>query len=273
MREGCGDNSDRGRTIADGSPLLRRPPVTEEDAVRLAALSSIPATVIDHYAHARLLQRAWQLRRENNQELIPVFIEVQSLTKGPGIRPGHDLHDLARGCQQLPGLTVAGLLMDLRIAGDQTPSGLASHLERLHDQWRQLAPARSSCEEAGMNYSSPCVVLGNPSARPEIEAIIEQLAAGDLFRVIGHVRRTNANVPAEECRVAHVLGRPELSRAVLEAGTDDLGSLPSGWRLPRGHSRCLVATEERSLWELVGDDQQLRIGDTVHVLAVETPRD
>jgi len=237
----------------------------ERKVERLAALChwSDPTICCDHFAQAEELSAACHRVGSRCQVLVDVNIGMNRT----GIRPGKDAVELAQAIDQLPGLTLLGIM------------GYEGHLLRISDpveKAREIHEAISILENVRNQFQRSglrCDVVsaggtGSIHITAQCAAVTELQAGGGIF---GDPYYTDlcglAGCDPALTVVATVISRPHLHRAVLDAGRKTINpdlQLPSVCGYPDVAVKSLSA--EHCTLELGPESQNLRIGDRVELI-------
>lgn len=252
---------------AAGAPsvTILLPPVVgagPEHVAELAAQSRI-AVVVDHYAQAEHLASACMNRSTSIELLLRIDVGRERL----GIRPGPDLHDLARGIAALPGVRLAGisaavstLVASTTATGSEsgeTPRGIAGLKSR--ELIRLLQRCQSSLNRAGL--SADIVSIARMDDLPGGD--------GDGIAMQSEPIATHARtpLPADSCGpfavIAGVIGRPTRHRAVIDAGRDWVGDATAVVWPKYGHARLITVDDACSVLHVDPAGPDLAIGDVV----------
>ncbi|MBI1346453.1 DSD1 family PLP-dependent enzyme [bacterium] len=237
----------------------------ERKAERLAALCrwSDPTICCDHFTQAEQISQACQRVGTRCQILVDVNIGMNRT----GIRPGKDAVELGQAIDQLPGLTLLGIM------------GYEGHLLKIADtaeKTRQIREAISILENVqGMYQRSGlrCDVVsaggtGSVHITSQCPAVTELQAGGGIFGdpfYTGNCGLTGCE-PALTV-LATVVSRPHLQRAILDAGRKTVNpdlQMPVLRGYPDAEIKSLSA--EHCTIELGPESQNLRIGDQVELV-------
>lgn len=232
---------------------------------RLAALCrwSDPTICCDHFTQAEQLSAACQRVGSNCQVLVDVNIGMNRT----GIRPGKDTVELAQAIDQLPGLTLLGIM------------GYEGHLLRISDpeeKTREIHEAISILENVRQQFRRSglrCDVVsaggtGSVHITAQCPAVTELQAGGGIFGDPFYTELCGLSgcEPALTV-ISTVISRPHLYRAVLDAGRKTINpdlKMPVVRGYPDAEVKSLSA--EHCTLELGPESQNLRIGDRVELI-------
>lgn len=237
----------------------------EKKADRFAALCrwSDPTICCDHFTQAEQISRACQRAGSNGRILVDVNIGMNRT----GIRPGKDAVELAQAIDQLPGVTLTGIM------------GYEGHLLRISDpeeKRREIEEAISILENVRNMYQRSglcCDVVsaggtGSIHMTSQCPAVTELQAGGGIFGDPFYTGPCGLSgcEPALTV-IATVISRPHLTRAILDAGRKTINpdlQLPVVCGYPDAEIKSLSA--EHCTLELGPEAQNLRIGDRVELI-------
>ena len=235
-------------------------PVVDSASLRTLSLLARDCDVcvtIDHFRHAELLSQAMVAE----DRTVRVLLDVDTGHSLTGVRPGPDSVRLATAVTRLPGLELAGVIVDESTFAESLP---------LSDQGRVLADA-----VAVAKHCQRMIEASGPSCR-ELIAGFDDFAAAltdpDVTRVLTSPFKTDGTATSQ-CGldkrrpaislVGRVISRPSLEWCVIDIGTGLIKqafriqvSYPSGVRLLKTH-------RDISSLQLSGESLDLRIGDEI----------
>jgi D-serine deaminase-like pyridoxal phosphate-dependent protein len=231
---------------------------------RAAALCRMADLILccDHYAQAEPLAAACRKIGVRCRVLVDINVGMNRT----GIRPGKDAIELAQAIDQMEGLELLGIM------------GYEGHLMKVpnpDDKERQVREAMAileRCRELFLQRGLRCDIVsaggtGSMHITANCSAITEVQAGGGVF---GDPMYTDTmGVPELQPAVsilATVISRPELHRAVLDAGrkaTNPDLCLPK----VRGYADAVIQSmsAEHCTLELGPESQNLKIGDLVEL--------
>lgn len=224
------------------SILISLPPVAGEVPLLDRVSDSVELVVaVDHFVQAEYLAKHARLCGRP----LTVALLLQSNLPGPGIRPGQDALQLARGICELPGLQIAGVTVD--VSGDEAAYAAikaAEHTQRLF-------------RETGIQCDFVSVTVDQHQRIP------------DAARFTDVCIRTK--LPTQEYGVqetllqAEVISRPSLELVVLNVGEAVLGPSPNIQLSDHDAATVTQWMDDCCVVTATGTAQQLTIGDQVRI--------
>jgi len=217
----------------------------------------------DHYAQAEPLAAACRRIGVTCRILVDINVGMNRT----GIRPGKDAVELAQAIDRMEGLELLGIM------------GYEGHLMKVPDpadKERQVREAMAVLERMSEMFQKSglrCDIVsaggtGSMHITATCPAVTEVQAGGGVF---GDPMYTNVmgvtNLQAAVSVLATVVSRPDLNRAVLDAGrkaTNPDLCLPILKGLPDATIKSMSA--EHCTLELGPESQNLRIGDQVELI-------
>ena len=249
------------------SILLTRPVVDADSLRTLSALTqdcNVCAT-IDHFRHAELLSQAMV----TEDRTISVLLDVDAGHSLTGVRPGPDSVRLATAVARLPGLHLAGVIVDESTFAKTLP---------LSDQESSLADAVAVAKHCQRMIEASGLTCG------ELAAGFDHFAAAltdpDVTRVLTSPFKTDGTVTHQSgldkqrpalSLVGRVISRPSLEWCVIDIGTALIEqafhthvSHPAGVQLLKTH-------RDISSLQLSGESLDLRIGNEIEFALSAVP--
>ena len=255
-------SADEAKTlIAAGfrSFILTRP-IVDADSLRTLSVLARDGDVcvtIDHFRHAELLSQAMVAE----DLTIRVLLDVDTGHSLTGVRPGPDSVRLAAAVSQLPGLRLAGVIVDESTIAESAPSidhggvpaqtvAVAKHCQRM------IEASGLTCGELATGFDDFAAAFTD----------------SDVTRVLTSPFRTDGTVTPQSglnkqrpslSLVGRVISRPSLEWCVIDIGAGLIGqafldrvSHPAGVQLLKTH-------RDISSLQLSGESLDLRIGDEI----------
>lgn len=239
--------------------VLTRPIVDAESLRTLSILTrdcDVCAT-IDHFRHAELLSQAMV----TEDRTVSILLDVDTGHSLTGVRPGPDSIRLATAVAQLPGLQLAGVIVDESTFAKSFP---------LSDHGRVLADA-----VAVARHCQRLIEASGLTCR-ELAAGIDHFTAAftdsDVTRVLTSPFNTDGTVTHQSgldkkrpalSLVGRVISRPSLEWCVIDIGT---GSIEQAFRTQLSYPagvQLLKTHRDLSSLQLSGESLDLRIGDEI----------
>ncbi len=239
--------------------ILTRP-VVDSDCLRTLSILAKDCDVcvtIDHFRHAELLSQAMVVE----DRTVRVLLDVDTGHSLTGVRPGPDSVRLATAVSQLPGLRLAGVIVDeSTITESATSSNPGSVLAQAvavakHCQ-RMIEATGLACRELAAGFDHFAAALTDP----------------DVTRVLTSPFKTDGTVTPQSgldkqrpalSLVGRVISRPSLEWCVIDIGTGLIEqafqtqvSHPAGVQLLKAHRDILSL-------QLSSESLDLRIGDEI----------
>ena len=239
--------------------VLTRPVV---DAESLRTLSILPkdcdvCVTIDHFRHAELLSQAMVAE----DRTVSILLDVDTGHSLTGVRPGPDSVRLATAVAQLPGLHLAGVIVDESTFAKTLP---------LSDQENSLADA--------VAVAKHCLRMIEASGLTcrELATGIDDFSAAftdsDVTQVLTSPFKTDGTVTPQSgldkqrpalSLVGRVISRPSLEWCVIDIGT---GLIEQAFRTQVSHPagvQLLKTHRDISSLQLSGESLDLRIGHEI----------
>lgn len=231
------------------SLLVSRPPAFSE----LPLISRIPQTTeliltIDHFVHAEQIAA----RMAGPEEEQSVVILLQSDRFGPGIRPGHDALQLARGVNELAGVRVVGLTAS--ITEDYEAESVM----------KTLAHTQRTFLEFGVS-AEVISIEANVDRVPSKGKLVTEIRDQTVFQTWDQAQPL---VWLE----AEVISRPSLQIAVVGVGQTQLQTNGDLWFPDLPVAQLLHCFPDCMAITATGDAQWLTIGDVVRVACSDFPQ-
>ncbi|MEO1982008.1 MAG: alanine racemase [Fuerstiella sp.] len=247
------------------SVLLAHIAVAEAQLNRLAAASKQTnlLVTIDHYVQAERFSAAAQLAGVEFQVLIDIDIGMQRT----GVRPRVDATRLAVAADQLPGISVVGIM------------GYEGHLLTIADpaeKQKAIFDAMNALEQTrdAMQHEGVCcdfVSAGGSGSfwiTGQHEAVTELQAGGGIFGDLFYTQACGLqDVEPALTLTADVVSRPSLDRAVLNCGRKAVNPVvhPAEVLDVTGATIDSLSAEHAVL-SLEGTARDLKIGDSVRLV-------
>lgn len=239
--------------------ILIRPVVDAESLRKLSLIAKDcdVCVTIDHFRHAELLSQAVVAE----DLTIRVLLDVDTGHSLTGVRPGPDSVRLATAVNQMPGLELAGVIVDESTFAESLPLsdqratlfqavGVAKHSQRM------IEASGLACRELAAGFDDFTAALTDP----DVTRVLTSPFKND--------GRVTPQIGLEQQRpllslVGRVISRPSLEWCVIDIGTGLMEqafqtrvSLPSGVLLLKTH-------RDISSLRLSGESLDLRIGDEI----------
>jgi D-serine deaminase-like pyridoxal phosphate-dependent protein len=255
-------SADKAATLAAAgfrSFVLTRPVVDAESLRTLSILTQDcdVCSTIDHFRHAELLSQT--LVAEDRT--VSILLDVDTGHSLTGVRPGPDSVRLATAVTQLPGLQLAGVIVDESTFAKSFP--LSDHGRVLADAVAVAKHCQRMIEASGLTCK-------------ELTAGIDHFAAAltdpDVTRVLTSPFKTDGTVTSQSgldkqrpalSLVGRVISRPSLEWCVIDIGT---GLIEQAFHTQVSHPAgvlLLKAHRDISSLQLSGESLDLRIGDEI----------
>jgi D-serine deaminase-like pyridoxal phosphate-dependent protein len=239
--------------------ILTRPVVDADSlrTLRILARECDVCVTIDHFRHAELLSQAMV----SEGLTVSVLLDVDMGHSLTGVRPGPDSVRLATAVTQLPGLQLAGVIVDETTFAESFPPGdhgrvladavaVAKHCQRMIEAsgfaCRELAAGFGDFAAAFIDPDVTCVLTSPFNAD---EAVTSQSGLDKQRPALSLVGR--------------VISRPSLEWCVIDIGTGLIEqafhthvSHPAGVQLLKTH-------RDISSLQLSGESLDLRIGEEI----------
>ena len=241
------------------SLLVTRPIVDVESLRVLSTLArdNDVRVTIDHFRHAELLSQAMVTEGLT----VSVLLDVDTGHSLTGIRPGPDSVRLATAVTQLPGLQLAGVIVDETACGDQSlsanPANAFDHVLAVarHSQ-RMIQAIGIECREIATGFDDFSSAITDPNVT---------LVLTNAFSMAGVIKAQcglDVRCPALSV-VGRVIARPSLEWCVIDIGASLIEeALHSQVSHPFGVQLLKTHRDVTSL-QLSGESLDLRIGDEI----------
>jgi D-serine deaminase-like pyridoxal phosphate-dependent protein len=235
-------------------------PVVDADSLRalsILARDSDVCVTIDHFRHSEVLSQAMVAE----DRTIRVLLDVDTGHSLTGVRPGPDSVRLATAVNQLPGLQLAGVIVDESTIAESLPlsdqgSALVQAVAVAKHCQRMIEASGLTCRELATGFDDFTAAFTD----------------SDVTRVLTSPFKTDATVTHQTgldkqrpalSLVGRVISRPSLEWCVIDIGTDLIEqalhtqvSHPAGVQLLKTH-------RDISSLQLSGESLDLRIGDEI----------
>ena len=244
-------------------------PVVDADCLRTLSILSRAGDVcvtIDHFRHAELLSQAMVAEGLT----VSVLLDVDTGHSLTGVRPGPDSVRLAAAVTQLPGLQLAGVIVDESTFAESVP--LSDHGRVLADAVAVAKHCQRTIEASGL-------------ACRELAAGFDDFAASfidpDVTRVLTSPFKTDGSVTPQSgldkqrpalSLVGRVISRPSLEWCVIDIGT---GLIEQAFHTQVSHPagvQLLKTHRDISSLQLSGESLDLRIGDEIEFALNAVPK-
>ncbi len=245
--------------------LIAHMPVGPGRVERIAGLcgDATPVVAFDHFAQAEPLAAACRRRGVVCRAIVDVNVGLNRT----GVRPGRDALELAQAIDRLEGLKLVGVM---GYEGHLMPvADPAEKIPRVQSALQSLELARDQFREAGLC----CEIVsaggtGTLNAAAHCPAITEWQAGGGVFGDPFYTDNCGQTGLRPSLSIlATVVSRPNLDRAVLDAGRKTYANDPCPARLSGlPDAKVIMLSAEHSTLELGPESQALRIGDQVEIL-------
>ena len=255
-------SADEATTLAAAgfrSFVLTRP-VVDADSLRTLSILARDGDVcvtIDHFRHAELLSQAMV----TEDRTVRVLLDVDTGHSLTGVRPGPDSVRLATAVSQLPGLQLAGAIVDESTVAESAPSSdqgnalvqavaVAKHCQRM------IEATGIACRGLAAGFDDFAAALTDPDVT---------LVLTSPFRTDGTVTPQTGldkQRPALSL-VGRVISRPSLEWCVIDIGT---GLIEQAFHTQVSHPagiQLLKTHRDISSLQLSGESLDLRIGDEI----------
>ncbi len=223
-----------------------------------------PMVAVDHEMQLRPISKA----AAQAGVQIRVLIEVNVGLNRAGVDPGEPTLALARLAEQLPGITLAGIM------------GYEGHLltlENPEDKAQQIRAAMAILQETHdqlLAAGLPCPIVsaggtGSYAITGECSGITELQAGGLIFMDAFYRKRCQITAFRYALKlIVTIVSRPTPGRAIIDAGrkthhVDNEPSFVLGYEETAKVSRL---SAEHGELELSGDAQTLKIGDRLELI-------
>jgi D-serine deaminase-like pyridoxal phosphate-dependent protein len=235
-------------------------PVVDADSLRalsILARDSDVCVTIDHFRHAELLSQAMVAE----DRMVSILLDVDTGHSLTGVRPGPDSVRLAAAVSQLPGLRLAGVIVDETTAAKSLP--FSDHGRVLGDAvavakhcQRMIEASGLACRGLATGFDDFAAALTDP----------------DVTRVLTSPFKTDGTVTYQTgldkrrpalSLVGRVISRPSLEWCVIDIGT---GLIEQAFHTQVSHPagvQLLKAHRDISSLQLSGESLDLRIGDEI----------
>ncbi len=235
-------------------------PVVDADSLRQLSILARDGDVcvsIDHFRHAELLSQAVV----TEDRTVSVLLDVDTGHSLTGVRPGPDSVRLATAVSQLPGLQLAGVIVDESTFAKTLPlsdqeNALVQAVAVAKHCQRMIEAAGLTCRELATGFDDFAAALTDPDVT---------LVLTSPFRTDGTVTPQTGldkQRPALSL-VGRVISRPSLEWCVIDIGT---GLIEQAFRTRASHPsgvQLLKAHRDISSLQLSGESLDLRIGDEI----------
>ena len=245
--------------------LLAHPPVGDARIRRIANLCRNANLIVacDHYVQAAPLSAECVRQGVTCRALVDINIGMDRT----GVRPGRDARELARAIDQLPGLSLAGIM------------GYEGHVIQLKDadeKRRQIDAALgilSQTREIFLKNGLCCDIVsatGTGSLAQSLHCVglTEVQAGGAIFGDPFYTTMPDVSHLKPALTVlATVISRPAFDRAVLDAGRTAIANeLHSPVVKDWADARLGTQNAEHLVLNLGPSSRELRIGDQVELI-------
>ena len=256
---GSADEAATLAAVGFRSFVLTRPIVDAESLRTLSILTQdcdVCAT-IDHFRHAELLSQAMV----TEDRTVSILLDVDTGHSLTGVRPGPDSIRLATAVTQLPGLELAGVIVDESTFAESLP------LSESRGALVQAVAVAKHCQRMVEASGLACRDLA-----AGLDDFTAALTDPDVTRVLTSPFKTDGTVTHQSgldkkrpalSLVGRVISRPSLEWCVIDIGTGLIEqafhtqvSYPAGVQLLKTH-------RDVSSLQLSGESLDLRIGDEI----------
>lgn len=255
-------SADEATTLAAAgfrSFVLTRP-VVDADSLRTLSILARDGDVcvtIDHFRHAERLSQAMV----TEDRTVSVLLDVDTGHSLTGVRPGPDSIRLATAASQLPGLQLAGVIVDESTFAESLP--LSDHGRVLADAVAVAKHCQRMIEASGLT----CRELATG-----FDGFTAAFTDSDVTRVLTSPFRTDGTVIPQSgldkqrpafSLVGRVISRPSLEWCVIDIGT---GLIEQAFHTQASHPagvKLLKTHRDISSLQLSGESLDLRIGDEI----------
>jgi D-serine deaminase-like pyridoxal phosphate-dependent protein len=247
--------------------ILTRPVVDADSlrTLRILARECDVCVTIDHFRHAELLSQAMV----SEGLTVSVLLDVDTGHSFTGVRPGPDSVRLATAVTQLPGLQLAGVIVDESTVAETLPlsnqqSTLVQAVAVAKHCQRMIEASGLACRELATGFDDFTAAFKD----------------ADITRVLTSPFKTDGTVTPQSgldkqrpalSLVGRVISRPSLEWCVIDIGTGLIGqafhtqvSHPAGVQLLKTH-------RDISSLQLSGESLDLRIGDEMEFALSAVP--
>ena len=235
-------------------------PVVDSASLRTLSLLARDCDVcvtIDHFRHAELLSQAMVAE----DRTVSILLDIDTGHSLTGVRPGPDSVRLATAITQLPGLQLAGVIVDESTVAEFFP---------LSDQGSPLAQAVAVAKHCQRMIEASGLACGELAAG--FDDFAGALTDPDVSRVLANPFKIDGTVTPQSgldkrrpalSLVGRVISRPSLEWCVIDIGT---GLIEQAFRTqvscPAGVQSLRTHRDISSL-RLAGESLDLRIGDEI----------
>jgi hypothetical protein len=235
-------------------------PVVDADSLRalsILARDSDVCVTIDHFRHAEVLSQAMVAE----DRTIRVLLDVDTGHSLTGVRPGPDSVRLAAAVSQLPGLRLAGVIVDESTFAESLP--MSDHGRVLADAVAVAKHCQRMIEASGLTCRELAAGFNNFTAA---------FTDSDVTRFLTSPFKTDGPVTPQSgldkqrpalSLVGRVISRPSLEWCVIDISSGLIEhafhtqvSHPAGVQLLKTH-------RDISSLQLSGESLDLRIGDEI----------
>ena len=245
--------------------LLAHPPVGDARIRRIANLCRNANLIVtcDHYVQAAPLSAECVRQGVSCRALVDLNVGMDRT----GVRPGRDALELARAIEQLPGLSLAGIM---GYEGQVIP---IKDLDEKHHQIDAAMEILTHTREVFLKNGLCCDIVsaaGTGALQQALRCVglTEVQAGGAIFGdPFNTIRPVISGLKPALTVMATVISRPAFDRAVLDAGrtaiTNELhSSFIKGW----SDASLIMQHAEHLVLKLGPSSRELRIGDRVELI-------
>ncbi len=249
--------------------VLTRPVVDTESLRTLNILlqDCDACATIDHFRHAELLSQAVV----TEERTVRILLDVDTGHSLTGVRPGPDSVRLATAVAQLPGIQLAGVIVDESTFAKSLPLSdhgrvLAGAVAVAKHCQRMIEASGLTCRELAAGFDHFAAALTDPDVTLVLTGPFG--TDGTVNHQCGLDKRRSAL-----SLVGRVISRPSLEWCVIDIGTGLIEqafytqvSHPAGVQLLKTH-------HDISSLQLSGESLDLRIGDEIEFALNAVPED
>ena len=235
-------------------------PVVDADSLRVLSILAKDCAVcvtIDHFRHAELLSQAMVAE----DLTIRVLLDVDTGHSLTGVRPGPDSVRLAAAVIQLPGLQLAGVIVDESIFAKTLPlsdqeNALAQAVAVAKHCQRMIEASGLACRELATGFDDFTAAFTDSDVTRVLTSPFKTDGA------VTHQGGLDKKRPALSL-VGRVISRPSLEWCVIDIGT---GLIEQAFHTQVSHPagvKLLKTHRDISSLQLSGESLDLRIGDEI----------